>query len=359
MTTQFRPEQCNLTKYWNFGSGTMRVPAGGAFPGGPNDGDMYYRTDEDMLYIYDGAGWESVSGRVGLTDIAWHVDGALAVATEVGEARLLSQSMTFTKAYIYSKVTGTANSTIVDIHLNGVTIYTNQGNRPTLAWNDPDKKAVSAAPDVTAGAEGDILTIDIDAIATGVEDLVIVLCFEAIGGMASHAILDGVVHTDSDAQGVTQGSLIVGSASPLWTELVIGAAGRLLRSNGTDPAWTAIKYEKTFTFGVPGDLAVGAIAVRLHAPRGGTITNVTATVDTAPTDADIIVDVNKAGVTIFTTQGNRPTIADGTNDDLASVPDITAFNQNDLFTIDIDQVGATVVGADLVVQIRTTVEVET
>jgi len=60
MTTQFRPEQANLTKYWDFGSGTMRIPAGVDFPGAPNDGDVYYRTDLDVFYIYDGADWESI-----------------------------------------------------------------------------------------------------------------------------------------------------------------------------------------------------------------------------------------------------------------------------------------------------------
>jgi len=60
MSTQFRPEQANLTKYWDFGSGTMRVPSGTEFPAGPNDGDIFYRTDEDLLYIYDGAAWEAI-----------------------------------------------------------------------------------------------------------------------------------------------------------------------------------------------------------------------------------------------------------------------------------------------------------
>lgn len=63
MSTQFRPEQADLTKYWDFGSGTMRVPAGTSFPAGPGDGDTYYRTDEDLLYIYDGAGWARIQNQ--------------------------------------------------------------------------------------------------------------------------------------------------------------------------------------------------------------------------------------------------------------------------------------------------------
>jgi len=117
-------------------------------------------------------------------------------------------------------------------------------------------------------------------------------------------------------------------------------------------------YEKTFTFVVPGALSVQSVSVRLHAPRSGTIENVTAAVNTAPGGQAVIVDVNKNGTTIFTTQANRPTIVAGTTEDLSSVPDVTDFVQNDVFTIDIDQVGADPAGADLVVQIRTKVAVE-
>ena len=57
------------------------------------------------------------------------------------------------------------------------------------------------------------------------------------GGGSNHAILDGSVHTDSVADAVTRGSLIYGNATPKWDELVVGAANRLLTSDGTDVAW--------------------------------------------------------------------------------------------------------------------------
>ena len=52
-----------------------------------------------------------------------------------------------------------------------------------------------------------------------------------------HAILDGSVHTDSVADGVTRGSLITGNSTPKWDELVIGAANAVLSSDGTDISW--------------------------------------------------------------------------------------------------------------------------
>lgn len=45
---------------WTF-TGLMRVPSGTEFPGAPVDGDVFYRTDEDLLYIYDGAAWEGIA----------------------------------------------------------------------------------------------------------------------------------------------------------------------------------------------------------------------------------------------------------------------------------------------------------
>jgi hypothetical protein len=108
----------------------------------------------------------------------------------------------------------------------------------------------------------------------------------------------------------------------------------------------------TLTFAVVGTLAVGTDkAPTILAPCTLTITKVKLVVKTAPTGAAIIVDVNKNGTTIFTTQANRPQIAiSGTTGD-SGTPDVTALAETDKLTIDIDQVGSTVAGADLTVEV--------
>jgi len=108
----------------------------------------------------------------------------------------------------------------------------------------------------------------------------------------------------------------------------------------------------TLTFAVVGTLAVGTDkAPTIVAPCTLTIVKVKVVVKTAPTGAALIVDVNKAGTTIFTTQGNRPTIAiSGTQAD-SGTPDVTALAEGDKLTIDIDQVGSTIAGADLTVEV--------
>jgi hypothetical protein len=103
--------------------------------------------------------------------------------------------------------------------------------------------------------------------------------------------------------------------------------------------------------GYAGTLVVVTGKIKWIAPKAHTITNVIISVGTAPTGADIIVDVNKNGTTVFTTQANRPKITAGNFTDTSSVPDVTAIAQNDYLTVDIDQVGSSQPGADLSVQI--------
>ncbi len=82
------------------------------------------------------------------------------------------------------------------------------------------------------------------------------------------------------------------------------------------------------------------------------ITDVSISVSVAPTGAAVVVDVNKNAVTVFTTQSKRPSIAAAAFFDVSDVPDITALTgDTDYITVDIDQVGSTIAGEDLVVSI--------
>lgn len=88
-------------------------------------------------------------------------------------------------------------------------------------------------------------------------------------------------------------------------------------------------------------------------PTSITIKSIRAMVGTVPTGAAIIVDIHKNGTTIFTTQGNRPTIAISANDSgEVTNMDVTALAKGDYLTLDIDQVGSTIAGKDLVVSLE-------
>lgn len=129
----------------------------------------------------------------------------------------------------------------------------------------------------------------------------------------------------------------------------------LANSSTVDPlaGGTPSVIEQTFTY--QDTLAVYTGDKRWYINGTGTIDFVRASVNTAPTGSSIIVDVNKNGTTIFTTQANRPTIAaSGFTSGLVTNMNITSVAAGDYITIDIDQVGSSTAGEDLTVQIRIT-----
>lgn len=102
-------------------------------------------------------------------------------------------------------------------------------------------------------------------------------------------------------------------------------------------------------FSITGTLVTGTGALRLPINRACTLLGARLMVGTAPTGASIKCDVNKNGTTIFTTQGNRPTIAiSGTDSGAVTAPDVTTAAAGDYITIDVDQVGSTIAGSNLV-----------
>lgn len=108
-----------------------------------------------------------------------------------------------------------------------------------------------------------------------------------------------------------------------------------------------------FQFTLGGVIGAGANqGPAIPVPRNCTIDKVYIYVKTAPTGSSIIVDVNKNGTTIFTTQTNRPEIATGNNSDESGTPDVTSLAKNDILTVDIDQADSNNVGADLTIQVR-------
>jgi hypothetical protein len=86
-------------------------------------------------------------------------------------------------------------------------------------------------------------------------------------------------------------------------------------------------------------VAVGTGALRLHNDTGATWTllSIRAEVVTAPSGGSVVVDVNKNGTTVFTTQANRPTITTGnTTSGKVTSMDVTSVADGDYLTVDVD-----------------------
>lgn len=107
-------------------------------------------------------------------------------------------------------------------------------------------------------------------------------------------------------------------------------------------------------FSMPGNLVVGAGISPVPILANGNITAYRTKGITAPTGSAAIFDINKNGSTMFTTGGNRPTVAAGATVSSLTLPDIVAVAAGDYLTVDIDQIGSGTAGADFVLGIQIT-----
>ena len=91
---------------------------------------------------------------------------------------------------------------------------------------------------------------------------------------------------------------------------------------------------------------------KLTAPWDCTITKAIATCKTAPDGGDIVFDININDTTIFASGGARLEISDGDTEGVKTVFDETSISLGDELTIDIDAVGTTTTGDDILVQLE-------
>ena len=132
----------------------------------------------------------------------------------------------------------------------------------------------------------------------------------------------------------------------------------IYRSDGVS-AWTTWAAlggagSQQQTFSIPGVLSTVTGSLPWRPPFDITVVAVRAAVGSAPTGASLIVDVHKNDTTIFTTQGNRPTIAAAGNVSDEETPDVTSVTDSDYLTLDVDQVGSSTPGSDLTVTVEFT-----
>lgn len=108
--------------------------------------------------------------------------------------------------------------------------------------------------------------------------------------------------------------------------------------------------DQMFTLQHKGNLTTGVKEI-VRMPFAGKISAVTAAVTTAPAGSTAIFDLNKNGTTMYTTQGNRPTIAAAGTYVTATNPDVTTWAAGDRIALEVDQKGSGTAGSDLTVVI--------
>ena len=166
---------------------------------------------------YTGAAWEDVSAVASSDSIigpTWHADGTIVVLADIGEQWIMPSDGTIIEVMAIVGDNGSASSTIVDVHKNGTTIFTTQGNRPEIAHDDADKYD-TGVPDVTSFVQYDVFTADIDQVGTDAKDLRIIL---VISGTLAGSGLDSTAIHDNVASEI---SAITEKASPVDADMVI------------------------------------------------------------------------------------------------------------------------------------------
>jgi hypothetical protein len=165
---------------------------------------------------------------------------------------------------------------------------------------------------------------------------------------AVDAMYNGVEFTERSAPSTPSGNKVhvyAKDKSGVSTIYVINDAGT---------EYELAEYTPTFVFPVAGTLFTGtSLPSQGVAPKALTITKAYASVKTAPTGASLIVDINKNGTSIWnSTPANRLTITATNTSGTQTSFDTTSLAESDVLTVDIDQVGSTVAGADLVVLLK-------
>lgn len=117
----------------------------------------------------------SLSGSiVGTGDYVYHIEGSLATGSGflIG---VVTKNITIGKIYIVGENLGTGGSTVIDVNIDGSSIFTDQANRPQLNYDSGSSYAVSGTPDVIGFSVGNVITFDIDEIAINASTLDVII----------------------------------------------------------------------------------------------------------------------------------------------------------------------------------------
>ena len=143
------------------------------------------------------------------------------------------------------------------------------------------------------------------------------------------------------------GGLVYSTASAFAISTA-GTAGQVLRSNGASaPTWGAVRGSGSLVWYFGSGSVRTSASMTFVLPVAVTARNVDIQADEAPTGAAMIVDLNEAGTTIFST---RPQVNDGANTEAGThVFSDTALAAGSAITLDLDQVGSTFKGEQVTV----------
>lgn len=120
------------------------------------------------------------------------------------------------------------------------------------------------------------------------------------------------------------------------------------KHDGIDSAKIAVN--RAFPWFIDGTLnpdPTGRRYARWIVPQAMTIKKAWGAVEAAPTGADILIDIHKNGISIWSTQSNRLTITAGELSGTRTAFDTAVLAPGDMVDIFIDQIGSIIAGSAL------------
>lgn len=208
-------------------------------------------TDTDETGFYNGSVWiwgQGGSGSVAAsgivyTEYVFGTDGSIVPLSGVGISYVVNRDAAISGCYIHCGTLGTASNTIVDINKNGTSVFTNQANRPSLAWNDSNGWAYSF-PDNNTITPGDIITLDIDSVASGAGGLSVSIIMAGsglLGGGGGTSTFNLHVGDYEETQNIGRVSRFVFSGLPI----VNNGEGVVTITSPVDDAYVLLRDVKS------------------------------------------------------------------------------------------------------------------
>ncbi|GEM_PF-1596082 len=279
----------------------------------PHEGMMLWVNDEDVSYVYDGAGWVSVGGASGEANTASNVGG--------GEDIYKTKSgvnLQFKTLVAGSNVTLTGGSDTVTISASGGGGGSGESN--------------TASNIGTAG-------VGIFKSKSGAD-----LQFKKLNAANNRISVTDDTGNDEVDIGLNEANVVLTNLSGTL------ANGQITAGNITQHI-ASIKPTECLLFACSDEataLTTGSAKLTFRMPYAFTLSAVRASVTTAPAGSTVIVDINENGTSILSTKlsidaGEKTSTTAAS----AAVISDSALADDAEITIDIDQVGSSTAGAGL------------
>jgi hypothetical protein len=139
--------------------------------------------------------------------------------------------------------------------------------------------------------------------------------------------------------------------APMGTDTPVDAAGLIDLETRVASSIDASLQEHgaPLAFTIGGALSVGPRSIPMPVLRAGKLTAVATGIGASPVGGRVVADIHLNGTTIFTDQGNRPTIMAGESVSDVVFPDVQDVVPGDVLTFHVDEIGVAV--AELVQEI--------